>query len=264
MRPISGVIISTATPTDKIVENIITSRSRDIVPVYNLPEWREGRAIAVVGGGPSLATQLHKLKEFDVILAAGSVHDYLVQNEIRPTYCIIVDPDPIVTSYLKNIYHVDNDCKYLVASQCDPSVFVHLQYNYIYQFHCAGNDELPYDGEPTVGGGCTVGTRAIVMATCMGYRKIHLFGMDTCIVDDKHHAYDFENPEIETIGKIHEIAIGSENGRKFKVAEYMLGQLHDFQQILKSHANRLEITVHGEGLLAYVMELGHQKLRELS
>lgn len=265
LHELAGVLMETATPTEQIQSNIIASRSRDIVPITNLPEWREGRAVAVVGGGPSLKKHIHELKNYGVIFACGSVHDYLIDNGIMPTYCVVVDPDPLVVNYLKNIYHVDNRCKYLLSSQCAPETFEHLKYNNTYIWHSGGNKSLFKDGDVVIGGGCTVGTRAMVISMCFGYNDMHLYGMDTCLSDeDKHHAYEFDNPELEKIGPIHQIALGGRDGRTFKVAEYMLGQIFDFKNILGHCANRIRVKVIGGGALAYILELAAKKQLELN
>lgn len=264
MTKLDEVRISTATPTEQIQENVNISRARDITPVYELKEWREGKPIAIVGGGPSLKNTIKELKQFDTIIACGSVHDYLVENGVIPTYCVVVDPDPLVITYLQNIYHVDNKCKYLVASQCDSVVFEHLRYNDIYIWNAGGNDSLFQEGDIVIGGGCTVGTRAVVLAMSFGYKNIHLFGMDTCIDEtDEHHAYKFQNEEIETIGDIMEIALDDACGKKFKVAGYMLGQLFDFKNILATCASRIQLTVHGGGLIAHLLEIAAKRQKEL-
>ena len=83
-------------------------------------DWREGRAIALVGGGPSLLETLPELTKYYKIIACGSVHDYLLDNNIIPDYCLICDPDPLMSKYLTKWHE---DCIYLIASQCDKSVF---------------------------------------------------------------------------------------------------------------------------------------------
>lgn len=258
------VHISTATSSEQIKINIDKSRDLSIPAVFDMKEWREGKPVAVVGGGPSLKDTIEELKTFDTIIACGSVHDYLVENGVRPTYCVIVDPDPLVVTYLQNIYHIDNRCKYLVASQCDPSVFEYLKYNNIYIWHAGGNDSYFQPNEMVIGGGCTVGTRAIVLAMSFGYKNIHLFGMDTCLDEtDEHHAYKFQNEEIETIGDIYEIALDNASGKKFKLAGYMLGQLFDLKNILATCASRLQLTVHGGGLIAHLFEIARKRQEEL-
>ncbi len=253
MHKIDGVFIDTATPGDIIQDNIAAAKTRHIEPIYNLPEWREGTPVAIVGGGPSLSTQLDKLRQYPYIIACGSVHDYLLENKITPNWCVIVDPDPVVNRYLTKR---NNWTKYLVASQCSPATFDYLKDSNVYMWHAGGHSRNFVEGDIVLGGGCTVGTRAMIIAMCFGFKQLHLFGMDTCVIDeDNHHAYKFAT-EQESIGKIHEIALGGPDGQKFKIADYMLGQIFDFKNILHTCANKLDITVHGGGTLAYIMEYG--------
>lgn len=265
LEKLAGVVYTTAMPSEKIAGNIRHNKAKDHPLAYCMPEWREGRAVAIVGGGPSLKSQVQNLKHYDVIFACGSVHDYLVENGIRPTYCVVVDPDPLVNSYMQKIYHSDNECKYLVSSQCDKKVFEHLANLPVYMWHSGGGDDIGFEVDDVViGGGCTVGTRAMILAMCFGYKHTHLFGFDTCLDEtDEHHAYKFNDAEIEKIGTIHEIALDGPEGKKFKVAEYMLGQLFDFQHILASVQNRLDVTVHGGGLIAHLFEIAKRKQKEL-
>lgn len=254
MHKLDGIFIDTATPGDVIQDNIAAAKTRHIAPIYSLPEWREGSPVAIVGGGPSLAKYLDQVRQYQYILACGSVHDYLIENKITPNWCAIVDPDPIVNKYLTK---KNNWTRYLIASQCSPKTFEYLSANNTYMWHAGGRDRLFQEGDVVLGGGCTIGTRAMVIAMCFGFKQLHLYGMDTCVVDENiHHAYNFVDPEQETIGKIHEIALGGPDGQKFKIADYMLGQIFDFKNILHTCANKLDVTVYGGGPLAYILEQG--------
>jgi hypothetical protein len=111
-----------------------------------------------------------------------------------------------------------------------------------------------YGDHLRVGGGCTVGTRAIALALGMGFNNLHLFGFDNCLSNTyKHHAYDFVDPEVETVGNIQELCL-EPNGKKYKVADFMLAQLFDFQNMLKIYADKMSITVHGDGLIKDLMD----------
>lgn len=256
MRQVDGVHIETATPTPIIQENIIASKTRNISPINDLPEWREGTPIAIVGGGPSLKDNLEALRKYEYIIACGSVHDYLIANKITPNYCAIVDPDPVVNNYLQRR---NSFTRYLIASQCSPRTFDFLRSYNCNVWHAGGNDSLYKEGDLVIGGGCTIGTRSMVIAMAFGFRDLHLFGMDTCLSEDgRHHSYDFTD-ESETIGKVHEIALNGPDGRKFKVAEYMFGQIFDFKNILQTCANRVKFTVHGGGVLAYMLEIAKKE-----
>jgi hypothetical protein len=119
------------------------------------------------------------------------------------------------------------------------------------------------DGQFPIGGGCTVGTRAMVMAMNFGYYNQHLFGFDTCLQEKEekiaHHAYEFNTSE-EQINETHDVKFEID-GPSFKLAGYHLGQLFDIKALLKHYANRLHITVHGESLLSYFMELAQKRMK---
>lgn len=247
---IQGVISTTATSTDKIKQNIQENvLSYDKLPeVHQLDEWRERVPIAVVGGGPSLAGELDRLRKYKYVLACGSVHDYLVENKIIPKWAAICDPDPVVNKYLKKW---DYGTIYFIASQCDRATFEHLGHTRRVIFH-VGSENLEYDlfgkDKIIVGGGCTIATRAMVLAIGMGFNHLHLFGMDTCLKNDKHHAYEFETKE-ESVGKINKIVFDEVIKGEFEVADYMLAQFFDFKEILKRYVNKIDIEIFGDGLL---------------
>lgn len=266
MQKINGVEISTALPEEKLKQNIVDARKFCVTPISDLPDWREGRTAAIVGGGPSLSKHLNQLREEKLIIACGSVHDYLLSEGVIPDYCIICDPDVIMVQYLQKY---STRVKYLIASQCDKEVFELLKDRDCYMWDCIGptefNQEM-FDEERVnaIPGGCTVGTRAILCAIGMGFKKLRLYGMDSCLDEqDNHHAYKFENPELENLGTITEIRLDYPSDKVFKVAGYMMAQIFDFQKILESYAHTLKIEIVGEGVLAEIMRLGNLKTKEI-
>lgn len=215
--------------------------------------------IAVVGGGPSLADTLDELKDFPgPVMACGSAHDYLVEQGVRIDYTVVMDPDPIMASYLKQ----PSDCRYLVASHVAPHVLFALEGRAVYLFGAGGTFELKDFGPiPIVNvGGRTVGTRGMGVALGLGFKNLHLFGFDSCLRGEAVHAY--ENPDD---AEFDVLIRGSArtvycNGRKFKCASYMLGQATDFQKFLGNWGDLLNVTVHGDGLLAEIMKAAEQKV----
>jgi hypothetical protein len=99
----------------------------------------------------------------------------------------------------------------------------------------------------------------------MGFKKMHLFGYDSCLTNEyKHHAYKFHNPERETLGNITEIRLNDPvNGKKFICAGYMVAQILDFQWMLRNFADQLDIKVFGDGALAYILEKGYENMLKL-
>lgn len=262
MHKLDGISVSTATSTDKIIENIKENIKLTIPAIHNDKNWREGMPIAIVGGGPSLKTELENLRKCKYIMACGSVHDYLMSKGIVPTWTVVCDPDLIMQSYLTR---VDQDCtKFLIASQCDPSLFEYFKEKgaNVTIWHLNGDkfDVSVYgNNQIAIGGGCTVGTRAMVIAMGMGFFNLHLYGMDTALTNQEHHAYEWNDPTIEKIHDTHDIQLEID-GPKFTIAGYHLGQLFDIRALMSQYANRMQLTVHGESFLAYYMRLAQKRL----
>lgn len=262
-KKIDGVEIFAATSSEQIKKNIAAACG-GYRNFHDHPDWRENMPVAVVGGGPSLHARLDALRKFHNILAAGSVHDFLVENGIRPRWCVVCDGDPIMANYLRNPV---KGCSYLIASQCDPAVFEELKGYDVFVWHAADHtQDVDIFGEKQVliGGGCTVGMRSITIARIMGYRNIHLFGFDTCLeiaegdvgTEVKHHAYAFTDKS-EKIGAIQPVTLG-ESEKIFYLANYHIGQLFDFRELVGKFGHDMTFTIHGGGVLA---ELGREGRR---
>lgn len=271
MQQIDGVLVSTAVDIETITKQIHENITLGLKNVSESDDFRVNVPIAIVGGGPSLKDTIEELRAFPgPVMACGSVHDYLVSNNVAAKWCILCDPDPLITLYLQKIQF---PTKYLVASQCHSNIFKHLwqqqnkieplHWDNVYIWHAGGDkfeDSNFGENQTIIGGGCTIGTRAIMMAYAFGYSNIHLFGFDSCLTKDyKHHAYDFET-EQESIGDITEIRLGGPDSPIFKVAGYMLGQIFDFKKILEVHASRFQFTIHGDGALKYLMDLAAHEM----
>jgi uncharacterized Rossmann fold enzyme len=259
---LDGVHAVMDTSPEEFKANVKLTQARNYRQIHKLPEWRAHYPCAVIGGGPSLKGTLEELKQFTVTFAAGSVYNYLIDNGVIPKYCVITDASPIMNGYITRAHR---DTMFIVATHCHPTTFDLLEKANvnIVVFNCGGpaedNTEYFGPGQVIIGGGCTVGSRAIVLAAALGYTDLHLFGMDTCIQGDDHHAYSFVDPEKEKIDKILDIRLGDVT---FKMAGYMVAQLFDFKDVLKQYENILYFTVHGEGALKTLLELGKQKVEK--
>lgn len=257
---------------------------------YSQPEYQKvkGRSkkVALIGGGPSLKNYIDDIKQFDVVISCGSVNDFLMENGIVPTYSVICDPDPISINYFK---HTDTQVKYLLATCCSPKIFDHFDKDkQVILWNCHSDEcakKLKEEYEETkseelaailalyvnsTGGGCTVGLRALSLAISMGYNNIHMFGFDSCIaVGDKHHAYDFSDKS-EELGVIYEIKLApldrdpGDLDRTFYCAGYQLAQAEHFKVFYGMYHQIFTPVVYGDGLIAYGLDLIHQKAAELS
>ena len=267
LEKIDAVSISMAYPRETVAGHVAHSMTLGFPEVSNIPDWREQAPIAIVGGGPSLKDTIGDLRGFSNIMACGSVHDHLVGSGIAPRWTVVCDPDPIVNDYLRlepfPVPHIGK-CIYLVASQCHPDTFKHLAGRRMAIWHCSSNspdDNAVFGpGEHTlIGGGCTVGTRALALALAFGFSNLHLFGMDTCVTDEEHHAFSL-SPKDPFHYEPVPLRLGDpSSGKLFKVWPYHVAQVRDFQKMLAAFPDRMAITVHGDGVLAELMRLGREK-----
>lgn len=268
---LAGVNANPAYELEEVKANVSLSLKRPHPWLHQLPEFmkdKKGRPIALVGGGPSLRDHLDELREFDVIMAVGSSQDFLVQQGITPRYCIVVDAHPTVTAlYLK---HPHVDTNYLIASQCNPTVFDAVKGHQITLWHCLANDSPEWltaldPGYQGLGGGCTAGLRALGMAAVLGYRNVHLFGYDSCVSESgEGHAYPLQDKEVENEGiapeRLFDISVGkpgadTPEGRSFVCYGYHLAQAQNFEEFFRHHHNIMTFTFHGGGLLRHVHEV---------
>jgi 2-polyprenyl-3-methyl-5-hydroxy-6-metoxy-1,4-benzoquinol methylase len=84
------------------------------------------------------------------------------------------------------------DVEYLISSTCHADVFDHLESYNVKLWHVFDNTEdgkrlLPA-GEWAITGGCDVGLRALTIAGFLGFRDLHVFGLDGSAREGKRHA----------------------------------------------------------------------------
>jgi SAM-dependent methyltransferase len=105
-------------------------------------------------------------------------------------------------------------------------------------------EKVEAGGYTLLGGGVSVGITALVLAYAMGFRKLHLFGYDSCNRDGKTHAYAQPQnafmPNIDVIwaGKTYNASMAM----KLQAEAFL-----KFAEQLKEEG--CEITVYGDGLL---------------
>lgn len=145
------------------------------------------RMIAIVASGPSVGTQVEKIRQFKnagiPIVAVKDAHDWLQDRGIMPDYAFAIDPQ----EHRWNCFKKKNAAiKYMIASQCHPAMFEHLSDMDVTLLHLyvkQGQEKLT--PKLLIGGGTTSGLRAITLFYVLGYRHFALFGFDSCL-DGSH------------------------------------------------------------------------------
>lgn len=250
------------TSSDLVREHITASIRRGHPQLW--PQSTQMQRVCILGGGPSLNDTLPALNDLlrggaKLITTNGAYH-WALQHNLLPSAQIVMDARDT------NARFVDPplpQCQYMLASQCHPALWDRVEGRpYVWIWHALGKGgpegEIldQYYGAnywTPIGGGSTVVMRALVLLRNLGFMRIDLFGTDSCWLDGAHHAYD--QAENATEARIHVQARPDghdELARDFWCAPWHLAQVSDFLIFLEKMKD-MRITVHGDGLLAFVV-----------
>jgi len=248
---------------EKVISNIKANLDlglKEIVPHEVQPD----AVVYLLAGGPSL-----KAYESEVVEAGKSglpcvtvngTYNWLIERGVRPAAHVMVDAREFNKRFVTQ--HIDT-CKYLVSSQCDNELVKSLPKEQTWMWHAGQSDLvkqtlMEWSEERgikrewfPVFGASTVITRAITLLAMLGFRKIEVFGWDSCLIDDDHHAYS--QPENDSKDVI-TVYLG---GKEFKCHPWMVVQANEFPKVVKhvySSVPDLELSVRGNGLLAAILE----------
>jgi len=223
-----------------------------------IPRQKEPRreSLIIVATGPSLK-DLAILRDLrrrkGMILALNGAHDFLLSKGIVPWGMLMYDPQEVTVKFVQR---PRRGVTYFFGSQCHPNTFDAVAGYDVRLWHAnVGTGERPlleelYDDWCLVAGGSTVGTRAFYVGLEMGFRTFHVYGMDSCLLDGESHVYDQARIE----GVAEDIVTVKSCGKTFTTYRWLAHQAEDFAKLLAAHGERMEIQIHGGGLLAAVLD----------
>ena len=211
-----------------------------------LPEMKafplHGGRWNICAGGPSLRKEVKRIKKAKgVIVSLNGTHDYLLSKKVNPDVFVLTDPQEHCERFVK---HPRKEITYLIAAHCDPKVFDNLE-GYDCKVWYPLDYELPV--KVAIGGGTTVGLRAINIGYTLGYRDIHLWGFDGC-VKESHHAY----PQPENDNEPTKVV--RYHGKNYIMTEWQCAQAHNFEEMLRKHLD-FNITVHSNGVIKHIGDI---------
>jgi len=211
----------------------------------------------IVGSSPSLKDFTSHISKDQLagkpICAINGAHDFLIQNRIIPELFLTTDPRPMP----QNFKYRNPKTIYMIASRCHKETFESLRGLNVLLWHAwmdrPETDELLDGKRMAIGGGTTSGLRAINVAYVMGFRKFKLYGMDSCLDENKAKRVDGKpmNDETKTI----DVIVG---GKSFLCNMAMAQQAQDFQGV---YAVMPDITIEcfGDGLLSAIIKERKEK-----
>ena len=209
----------------------------------------------IIGGGPSLSQHVEKIKQLRAngvkLIAINGAYKWCLDNGITPSAMVMVDARKFNARFTQPVVE---DCKYFIASQCHPSVFKELPKDRTYVWHTQSEIlteilEAQFEECYPVPGGSTVLLRAIPLFRMLGFKRFHIFGCDSCLEEDKHHAYEQLENDDELIIPV------NVSGKIFNCNPWMMSQAQEFIDLIRMVGDEIELEVYG-GLLHHILESG--------
>lgn len=246
------------TPIDQIAQQIVDNTRYCFK--NNIPTCRwyqpNDKTVCLVAGGPSLNQSEAFIRECvhegHSIVAMNNTGKWLIDRGIWPGAHVLLDAREFNVKFARPSWPTT---KYFVASQCHPTMFQALEDRAVWLWHggtvkfCMPELDRMYSGQryPVIKSGSTVTLASLYLLYLLGYRKFEVFGFDSCVMTGDHHAYEQSENEGCTDVWL------SVNGRVFRLHPWMVGQLDDFCKFTKHLAHDIDIIVHGDGIIAWVI-----------
>jgi hypothetical protein len=286
-------------PKPKLLREIIPPGKGRISPDEYLNRVRRGQAcgmrsmahlagtesgtVCIVGGGPSLQDTVGELRKMvkrgAKVFAVNKSHDWLLKRGFPCHYAALLDPKEWVAGYCdldlaaskqtrRKVGRLYVPPKYLIASQChDDTINKFKSRRDAYMWHALGGvgeaeilkAEFPNRSWCGVAGASVIGLRAVCIAHILGFRHIHLFGIDGSskppkAEGEKPQLYAYDKPHINGTWKAFDVRLTSGWSRVFLANHHMGRSTYEFEDSLKEWDRRIKagrmdpfnITVHGD------------------
>lgn len=196
---------------EEVIENIKQSAFIDS-PVFKKRKEREGSFI-FVAGGPTLRNFIGELKRrsrANYICTSNKTYDYLVEQGITPSGCLVIDPKECVKDYITK---PQKETEFFIGVVCNPQVIKGLlekgmrTYRLLVGYGIEDESDLKmqriiYEKYSTyLCGGTMTGLRAMNFSSLMGYSKIEYYGFDSCFSSENVRYVMEDEPDYEKIKK---------------------------------------------------------------
>lgn len=247
------------TKDEKILDNIYTNiEDSNATLVTKIETNLKERPLLVCGGGPSLGdapclANIRLWKSMGAeVWALNGAYNFLREHGIIPDGLVIMDARPQNISFLSQPH---GSTTYYLSTMCDPSLFEKMREYKVVSWTPLVDGVEDKNHAILIGGGSTVGTRALCLALGLGYRKFQLYGFDSSYrnVDDKAEGHAFAQPLNNGELDIRVVI----NGKEFHCARWMARQCDELRNLVRTlvEDNDCELQVFGDGLFPYAISL---------
>lgn len=246
---------------DKLPENVKINIKRGLPQIEQHPP--SGGTALLVCGGPSLdETELREAVDAGgKIVCVNGTYNWCLEHNLHPSAVVILDGREFNRKFIDRAVP---GCKYLLASQCHPCLFDLCRDREVHIWHAVSCEaELEalkeqYDHFWPIDVGTTVGIRAITLLTVLGWNRIDIFGLDSCWLERKHHAYEQPENKERLIRVWLRPKDRDDLAQMFLCAPWHVQQANDFQSLVKLRGDHFDLNVRGPGLIASMLRTGAQ------
>ena len=184
----------TANTSDEDIARNIQANAALELPWLKTQPAHEASAV-IIGGGPSAADHIDEIR----MMQQGGAHVFAVngaslwarKHKVTPNFQFIADAQEVTATL------VDPEAlEHIFASQVHPKTMASVAKPTVCHLGSANlMDHLPAEklqegGFAILGGGVSAGSLVPSLIYAMGYRDLHLFGLDSSYRNGKSHAYD--------------------------------------------------------------------------
>lgn len=232
-----------------IERNIRRTLATEYTPFNSLIAMPHDREISIVGFGPSIKETWTRLT--GEVWATNGAHNWLIERGVIPRFAMFWDAAEAIGNFVRP----HKDVTYLVSSRCHESVFDALDGHRMYVWHAAGDPGIEdmlvefRKMEPMLGHGSAAVTTSMLVASCMGYRRMQIFGGDSSYPEGHYTHAD------KSIVEERPLQIWMD-GRKFFSTAWLAGQIEDFKIIGPGLLEQgCTVEFHGDGMLQHCARL---------
>lgn len=246
-------------------------------------DLRTPSEVCIVGGGPTLQEEVGALRRLikrgAKVLAVNKSHDWLLKRGLPCHYAALLDPKEWVADYFnldllksnnirRQVGKLWADPRYLIASQVhDDALNKFKDRADSFLWHAGaglGEAEMlkgEFANEPwvNIAGASVIGLRAVGLAHGLGFRMMHLFGIDgsaspPAVRGGQPKLYSYDKPHIDATWKTFEVKLNTGWARPFLANHHMARSVYEFEDSMRDwdeqiKLGRLEpflVKVHGD------------------
>lgn len=209
--------------------------------------------IAIIGGGPSVDTEVENIKNLKCpVMAIARMYPWCMKNGIQPDFVIALDS---MEEQEKGFTSLCKDTKHLVAAVARPSLFNKLQGFPLYIWASIDDPEMKglqakhgYERAVVINTGGSVTVACLSLAMFLGFRSLHVFGSD-CMVKSVEQTHSKGIAGVNVDSDWFEADVGGEKIITSTSFLEFARQSIDIAVAGKDEGLLSDITFHGESLI---------------